>query len=134
MTESAAEPPRAEVSTSGGEVCEGEKIPNKEGSHQDRGQVGASFGPGEWLYQLELFGRVVGSFVADTRPSLKSPLSERESLVVQAKGGQEVPRGKEFTAEKIIGELGEVEVGLASGKTVPQVVRKPGVTAQTYCR
>jgi len=45
-----------------------------------------------------------------------------------------VPRGKEFTAEKIIGELGEVEVGLASGKTVPQVVRKPGVTAQTYCR
>jgi putative transposase len=54
--------------------------------------------------------------------------------VAQTKGGQETPRGKKFTAEQIIGKLREAEVGLAQGKTVPEVVRKLGVTEQTYYR
>ena len=33
-----------------------------------------------------------------------------------------MPRGKKFTAEQIIGKLREAEVGLAQGKTVPEVV------------
>lgn len=45
-----------------------------------------------------------------------------------------MPRGKKFTAEQIIGQLREAEVGLAQGKTVPEVVRKLGVTEQTYYR
>ncbi len=32
-----------------------------------------------------------------------------------------MPRGKKFTAEQIIGKLREAEVGLAQGKTVPEV-------------
>jgi len=43
-------------------------------------------------------------------------------------------RGKKFTAEQIIGKLREAEVELARGKTVPEVVRKLGVTEQTYYR
>ena len=49
-------------------------------------------------------------------------------------GGQEIPRGKKLTAEQIIGKLREAEVELARGKTVPEVVRKIGVTEQTYYR
>ena len=45
-----------------------------------------------------------------------------------------MPRGKKFTAEQIIGKLREAEVGFAQGKTVPEVVRKLGVTEQTYYR
>ena len=45
-----------------------------------------------------------------------------------------MPRGKKFTAEQIIGKLREAEVGLAQGKTVPEVARKLGVTEQTYYR
>ncbi|MEI6505460.1 MAG: transposase, partial [Planctomycetota bacterium] len=45
-----------------------------------------------------------------------------------------MPRGKKFTAEQIFGKLREAEVGLAQGKTVPEVVRKLGVTEQTYYR
>ena len=45
-----------------------------------------------------------------------------------------MPRGKKFTAEQIIGKLREAEVGLDQGKTVPEVVRKLGVTEQTYYR
>ncbi len=56
----------------------------------------------------------------------------RESLAVQTKGRPEMPRGKKFAAEQIIGKLHEAEVGLAQGKTVPGVVRKLGVTEQTY--
>jgi putative transposase len=41
-----------------------------------------------------------------------------------------MPRGKKFTAEQIIGKLREAEVGLAQGKTVPEL----GVTEQTYYR
>ena len=37
-----------------------------------------------------------------------------------------MPRGKNFTAEQIIAKLREAEVGLARGKTVPEVVRKHG--------
>ena len=41
---------------------------------------------------------------------------------------------RRFTAEQIIGKLREAEVELARGKTVPEVVRKLGVTEQTYYR
>jgi hypothetical protein len=41
-------------------------------------------------------------------------------------------QGAKVTAEQIIGELGESEGELACGKTVPEVVRKLGVTEQTY--
>jgi len=37
-------------------------------------------------------------------------------------------------AEQIIGKLREAEVELARGKTVPDVVRKLGVTEPTYSR
>jgi hypothetical protein len=43
-------------------------------------------------------------------------------------------RGKKFTAEQIFGKLREAEVGLAQGRAVPEVVRKLGVTEQTYYR
>jgi hypothetical protein len=36
-----------------------------------------------------------------------------------------MPRGKTFTAEHIIGKVREPELGLAQGKTVPEVARKP---------
>ena len=43
-------------------------------------------------------------------------------------------RGKKFMAEQIMGKLREAEVGLAQGKTSPEVVRKLGVTEQRYYR
>ncbi len=54
--------------------------------------------------------------------------------MVQTKGGREKPQGEKFTTEQIIGKLREAEVGLGQGKTVTEVVRKPGVTEQTYYR
>ena len=47
-----------------------------------------------------------------------------------------MPRGKNSTAEQIIGNVREAkaEVELARGKTVSEVVRKLGVTEQTYYR
>ena len=45
-----------------------------------------------------------------------------------------MPRGKKFAAEQIIGKLREAEAGLAQGKSAPEVVRKLGVTEQTYYR
>ena len=52
--------------------------------------------------------------------------------MVQPKGGYDMPRRKKFTAKQIIGKLREAEVGLAQGKTVPEVVRELSVTEQTY--
>ena len=54
--------------------------------------------------------------------------------MVEPKGGRETPRGGKRTAEQIIGQLREAEVELARGKTVSEVVRKRGVTEQTYFR
>jgi hypothetical protein len=45
-----------------------------------------------------------------------------------------MPRGKKFTAEQIIEKLPEAEVGFAQGKTLPEVVRKLGLTEQTCYR
>ena len=45
-----------------------------------------------------------------------------------------MPREKKVTPEQIIGKLPEAEVGLAQGKAVSEVVRKLGVTEQTYSR
>lgn len=47
--------------------------------------------------------------------------------MVKTKGGQEMPQWKKVAAEQIIGKFREAEVGLAQGKTVPEVVRKLGV-------
>ena len=52
--------------------------------------------------------------------------------MVQTTGGQEIPRAKKFTTEQIIGKFRKAEISLAQGKTVPEVVRKLGVTEQTY--
>lgn len=45
-----------------------------------------------------------------------------------------VAKRKRFSAEEIIGKLREAEVVLAQGQTVGQVVRKLGVSEQTYYR
>ena len=45
-----------------------------------------------------------------------------------------VAKRKRFSAEEIIGKLREAEVVLAQGETVGQVVRKLGVSEQTYYR
>ena len=41
---------------------------------------------------------------------------------------------KSFTTEQIISKLREVEVEISQGSTVAQVVRKIGITEQTYYR
>ena len=43
-------------------------------------------------------------------------------------------RKKEFTPEQIITMLREAEVLLSQGATAAEVVRKPGITEQTYYR
>jgi len=43
-----------------------------------------------------------------------------------------MPRGKKELAEQITPELREVEVEVGRGKTVLEVVRKSGMTEQTY--
>ena len=45
-----------------------------------------------------------------------------------------VAKRKRFSAEEIIGKLREAEVVLAQGQSVGQVVRKLGVSEQTYYR
>ena len=41
---------------------------------------------------------------------------------------------KKHTAEQIVGKLREVELELARGRTLAEVVRKLGITEQTYYR
>jgi transposase-like protein len=41
---------------------------------------------------------------------------------------------KRHTAEQIVAKLREAEVALAKGKKIPEVVRKLGITEQTYYR
>jgi len=41
---------------------------------------------------------------------------------------------KKHTAEQIVAKLREAEVDLAKGKKIPEVVRKLGITEQTYYR
>ena len=43
-----------------------------------------------------------------------------------------MPRGKKELAEQIIPKLREVEVEVGRGKPSPMVVKKIGVTEQTY--
>ena len=43
-------------------------------------------------------------------------------------------RRKRYAAEEIIGKLREAEIGLAEGETVGAMVRKLGVSEQTYYR
>jgi len=68
-------------------------------------------------------------------PLLKRRHFQRENLWwLKPREGKRCHEVKKFTAEQIIGKLREAEVGLAQGKTVPEVVRKLGVTEQTYYR
>ena len=41
---------------------------------------------------------------------------------------------KQFQAEQIIGKLREAEVEISKGQTIGQVVKKLGITEQTYYR
>jgi putative transposase len=41
---------------------------------------------------------------------------------------------KKHTAEQIVGKLREAELELARGRTIAEVVRKLGITDQTYYR
>ena len=41
---------------------------------------------------------------------------------------------KRFQAEQIIGKLREAEVEISKGQTIGQIVRKLGITEQTYYR
>ena len=41
---------------------------------------------------------------------------------------------KRFQAEQIIGKLREAEVEISKGQTIGQVVKKLGITEQTYYR
>jgi transposase-like protein len=41
---------------------------------------------------------------------------------------------KRYTAEQIIAKLREAEIELAKGQTTPEVVRKLGISEQTYYR
>lgn len=45
-----------------------------------------------------------------------------------------VTKRKRYAAEEIIGKLREAEVGLSQGQSLGQVVRKLGVSEQTYYR
>ena len=45
-----------------------------------------------------------------------------------------MPRGKKFTAKHISGQVRETEVELARRKTMPEVVRKLGVTELPHYR
>ena len=42
--------------------------------------------------------------------------------------------GKRYTAEQIVNKLREAEVELAKGQTIAAVVKKLGITDQTYYR
>jgi putative transposase len=41
---------------------------------------------------------------------------------------------KRFQAEQIIGKLREAEVEISKGQTISQIVKKLGITEQTYYR
>jgi hypothetical protein len=43
-------------------------------------------------------------------------------------------RGKKHTAEQIVNLLQQVEVGVANGKTLPQVCKEAEIVEQTYYR
>jgi putative transposase len=45
-----------------------------------------------------------------------------------------VTRGKKHTAEQIVNLLRQVEVGVANGKTLPQVCKEAEIVEQTYYR
>lgn len=42
--------------------------------------------------------------------------------------------GKRHTAEQIVNKLREAEIELSKGQTIPMVVKKLGITDQTYYR
>ncbi len=43
-------------------------------------------------------------------------------------------RAKKYSAEQIVNLLGQIEVGIANGKTHPVACREAGITEQTYYR
>jgi putative transposase len=43
-------------------------------------------------------------------------------------------RGRKRTPEQIVSLLGQIEVGTANGKTLPQACKEAGIAEQTYYR
>jgi transposase-like protein len=87
----------------------------------------------QWLcwdgvrWQLDGTGIVI-----DLPPENRS--SRRVRAALAGKGREVAAKRKRYGAEEIIGKLREAEVGLAQGQSVGQVVRKLGVSEQTYYR
>ena len=69
----------------------------------------------------------------DLPPENRSSRRVRAALVGEG-GARWLPSGSGTEPRKIIGKLREAEVGLAQGQPVGQVVRKLGVSEQTYYR
>jgi len=56
--------------------------------------------------------------LADVMP--QQVFIHQQRCVVQTTGGRSMPRGKKFTAERIIGKLREAEGVLARGRPCPR--------------
>ena len=69
----------------------------------------------------------------DLTPVNRSSVKVRKALA-GGRGRLVEAKRKRFSAEEIIGKLREAEVVLSQGQSVGQVVRKLGVSEQTYYR
>ena len=69
----------------------------------------------------------------DLTPENRTRHRVRESVQVRVKG-RGLSKRKRYAAEEIISKLREAEVHLPQGETVGQVVRRLGVSEQTYYR
>jgi putative transposase len=68
----------------------------------------------------------------DLPPINESRWNVRITFYLASKGGSQMK--KKHTAEQIVGKLREAELELAKGLTIAAVVRKLGITEQTYYR
>ena len=69
----------------------------------------------------------------DLTPENRTRRRVRESVQVRKKG-ERLEQAEAVCGEEIIGKLREAEVHLAQGETVGQVVRRLGVSEQSYYR
>jgi ABC-type transport system substrate-binding protein len=69
-----------------------------------------------------------------TCPPRTGPSTGLENLCGSGRGGRGMSKRKRYAAEEIIAKLREAEVHLAQGQTVGQVVRRLGISEQTYYR
>ena len=70
---------------------------------------------------------------SDLTPENRTRRRVRESVQVRKKG-ERLEQEEAVCGEEIIGKLREAEVHLAQGETVGQVVRRIGVSEQSYYR